>query len=55
MKTNALKSGALQARVRAAKTEGKNDALGPRAVSWLKSSIDKWIHSRIELPSNGEA
>jgi len=49
MKTNALKSSALQAHGRAAKNESKKDALGPRAVGWLESNIDEWIQSRIEL------
>lgn len=29
-------------------------SLGPRAVGWLESSIDKWIQSRIALSTKVE-
>ena len=32
----------------------KSISLGPRAVGWLESSIDRWIQSRIELSSKVE-
>lgn len=33
----------------------KSITLGPRAVGWLESSIDKWIQSRIEMSSKAGA